>query len=70
MSKVGFGNKVMRQYLRELERPYSPPLAEREAMEEPEVAVGGQGREVELMYDPVLNCYYDHKTHTYYELKQ
>lgn len=21
------------------------------------------------MYDPVLNCYYDHKTHTYYELK-
>jgi hypothetical protein len=25
--------------------------------------------EVELVYDPVLNCYYDHKTHTYYELK-
>jgi hypothetical protein len=21
------------------------------------------------VYDPVLNCYYDHKTHTYYELK-
>ncbi len=26
-------------------------------------------KEVELVYDPVLNCYYDHKTHTYYELK-
>jgi len=25
--------------------------------------------EVELIYDPVLNCYYDHRTHTYYELK-
>lgn len=24
---------------------------------------------MELLYDPVLNCYYDHKTHTYYELK-
>jgi hypothetical protein len=47
-------------------------LGERENTEE-EVSEYGRGREekeeVELVYDPVLNCYYDHKTHTYYELK-
>lgn len=26
-------------------------------------------REVELVYDPVLNCYFDYKTNTYYEMK-
>ena len=25
--------------------------------------------EVELIYDPVLNCYFDYKTNIYYEMK-
>lgn len=30
----------------------------------------GQAREeLDLMYDPMLNCYYDPKTNKYYELK-
>ena len=30
----------------------------------------GNGEEmVDLVYDPVLNCYYDQKTNKYYELK-
>jgi hypothetical protein len=27
-----------------------------------------QEEEVEVVYDPVLNCYYDPNTHEYYEL--
>ena len=26
------------------------------------------GDEIDLMYDPILNCYYDPKTNKYYEL--
>ena len=26
--------------------------------------------ELDLMYDPILNCYFDPKTNLYYELKQ
>ena len=69
-SHYGFGQKVMNKFMQQLERPYSPPLGERQLTEEqyserPEI----EDKEVELIYDPVLNCYYDHKTHTYYELK-
>jgi hypothetical protein len=28
-----------------------------------------QREELDLMYDPMLNCYYDPKTNKYYELK-
>ena len=35
------------------------------------MTLGGRGGDemVDLVYDPVLNCYYDHKTNKYYELK-
>ena len=37
------------------------------------LSLGGPGRGgeemVDLVYDPVLNCYYDQKTNKYYELK-
>jgi hypothetical protein len=61
----------MKHFMHEVERPYSPPLGEREATEEEvsEHCRHEEKEEVELVYDPVLNCYYDHKTHTYYELK-
>lgn len=57
--------------MEQIERPYSPPLGERELTEEhlTERNEEADDKEVELIYDPVLNCYYDHKTHTYYELK-
>ena len=29
-----------------------------------------EGEELELMYDPQLNCYYDPVTYKYYELAQ
>lgn len=66
-SLYGFGEKLMKRFMHEVERPYSPPLGEREATEE-EVSehCHDEKEEVELVYDPVLNCYYDHKTHTYY----
>ena len=66
-SLYGFGEKLMKRFMHEVERPYSPPLGEREATEE-EVSehFHDEKEEVELVYDPVLNCYYDHKTHTYY----
>lgn len=57
----------MNEYMRERERPYSPPMREKEYTEEEEEEHNvGKDKEVELVYDPVLNCYYDHKTHTYY----
>ena len=28
----------------------------------------GSDAEIDLLYDPALNCYYDPKTCTYYEL--
>lgn len=31
--------------------------------------IGGQDEMLDLVYDPLLNCYYDHKTGTYYALK-
>ena len=59
-----------------IERPYSPPIGEREQAEGDEVKQEGANgdtrenkEEVELIFDPVLNCYYDYRTHTYYELK-
>jgi hypothetical protein len=58
----------MRRFMGEIERPYSPPIGERELTEE-EVTEHHMKEEVELIYDPVLNCYYDPRTHTYYELK-
>jgi hypothetical protein len=27
------------------------------------------GTDMDLMYDPILKCYYDPKTHKYYEIK-
>jgi hypothetical protein len=69
-SYYGFGDRLMSEYMREKERPYSPPMREKEYTEEEEEERNvGKDKEVELVYDPVLNCYYDHKTHTYYELK-
>ena len=32
--------------------------------------VGGQNDDLELMYDPQLNCFYDPTTYKYYELIQ
>ena len=70
-SHYGFGEKVMNKFMQQIERPYSPPLGERELSEQQysERHEQADEKEVELIYDPVLNCYYDHKTHTYYELK-
>lgn len=69
-SHYGFGEKMMRKFNGEIERPYSPPIGEREMTEEGTEFNENFGKEeVEVIYDPVLNCYYDHKTHTYYELK-
>ena len=28
----------------------------------------GKNEDLDLMYDPMLNCYYDPKTNKYYEL--
>ena len=33
-SLYGFGARLMKEYMGEAERPYSPPLGEREATEE------------------------------------
>jgi hypothetical protein len=30
---------------------------------------GGSGEEIDLLYDPILSCYYDPKTNKYYELR-
>lgn len=68
-SLYGFGERLMRRFMGEVERPYSPPMGEREGTEEETEREEREKEEVELIYDPVLNCYYDHRTHTYYELK-
>lgn len=45
-------------------RPYTPPI------QRVETGKGTHGEEeVELIYDHVLKCYYDPKTHEYYEVK-
>lgn len=68
-SYYGFGEKLMDKYMHQVERPYSPPLCEREVTEQASVKNEPDEKQVELIYDPVLNFYYDHKTHTFYELK-
>ena len=72
MSRARSAPRGPRSALKRRPRPSSrprprPPLGEREATEE-EVSehFHDEKEEVELVYDPVLNCYYDHKTHTYY----
>ena len=35
----------------------------------PGVQTGGNGEEIDLLYDPILSCYYDPKTNKYYELR-
>ena len=67
-SYYGFGKKIMDKFYGQVDRPYSPPLGEKDLTEENESQHQEQ-KEIELIYDPVLNCYYDHRTHTYYELK-
>ena len=32
-------------------------------------AGGGCGEDIDLLYDPILSCYYDPKTNKYYELR-
>mmetsp|Transcript_10007 Transcript_10007/g.22960 ORF Transcript_10007/g.22960 Transcript_10007/m.22960 type:complete len:771 (-) Transcript_10007:74-2386(-) len=38
--------------------------------EEASVCEDDEDEDLELMYDPILNCYYDPRTNKYYELKQ
>lgn len=70
----------MDDYMQDRQRPFSPPIGDRDRDQMDYNKSGGveasaqketvkDENEVELLYDPVLNCYYDHKTHTYYELK-
>lgn len=68
-SQYGFGQQLMNRFMGQMQRPYSPPLGERDMTEESTTEHHDAKEEVELIYDPVLNCYYDHRTHTYYELK-
>ena len=52
-------------------RPYTPPFAgvsTRSSRMVEEENKNPEDDEVEVVYDPVLNCYYDPKTHEYYEL--
>lgn len=52
-------------------RPYTPPFAgvsTRTSRVVEEENKNPDDDEVEVVYDPVLNCYYDPKTHEYYEL--
>jgi len=52
-------------------RPYTPPFAGVSARASrifEEENKNPEDDEVEVVYDPVLNCYYDPKTHEYYEL--
>lgn len=55
------------------------PLPQRKMasqLSEPEASGGRvnveneEGETVEVLFDPILGCYYDPKSNTYYELKQ
>ena len=55
-------------------RPFTPPFAgvdkSRSFRKVEEESEEDEEEEVELVLDPVLGCYYDPKTHEYYELKE
>ena len=54
-------------------RPFTPPFAgldKSKSFRKVEEESEEDEEEVELVLDPVLGCYYDPKTHEYYELKE
>ena len=50
------------------QRPYSPPLLGAEEFLCEDEEEENDDSDIEVVYDPVLNCYYDPATHEYYEL--
>ena len=56
-------------------RPFTPPftgLTSSKSLKKPAdtTEAAEEGEAIELVYDPVLGCYYDPNTHEYYELKE
>lgn len=56
-------------------RPYTPPftgLTSSKSLKKPAETAeeAEEGEAIELVYDPVLGCYYDPNTHEYYELNE
>jgi len=49
-------------------RPFTPPFQGLSSMQN--IEVSPQEEAVELVYDPVLKCYYDPNTHEYYEINE
>ena len=74
-SKGNFYEEELNKMLMEGNRPYSPPFhnpnnqnVEMKKMEEKSTGASAQKNMLEVVYDPVLNCYYDPKTNSYYDL--
>lgn len=56
--------------MKDLERPFSPPLGDADkatdSIIEGSIAPKMCKHQLELMYDPILECYYDCKANAYY----
>jgi len=69
-SKGGFYEQELNKMIKEDIRPYSPPFNSQnvEVKKLEENGTSTQKNMLEVVYDPVLNCYYDPKTNSYYDL--
>ena len=73
-SKGNFYEVELNKMLMEENRPYSPPFhsanTQNNEVKKLEETKGSSAQKnmLEVVYDPVLNCYYDPKTNSYYDL--